>query len=84
MLVEIKRGNLKLIRTAFVAKVAHGGIGGKMVLVRKGKNRFPLEVKRTVSVAEMVGSQTVADRLKTLIDKRLPEELSRLITLWGK
>jgi hypothetical protein len=68
--VEVFKGKRTTLRRAFMAKVKSGHIG---VFVRKGKERYPILYKSSITIASMVNR----DDIKNAIVARINEQ-------WGK
>ena len=89
--IMIRKGGRKQVRSAFIPQMPTGHMG---VFVRKGakrrmtKGRYasstalrqPIVERRTISVAEMFGAQSVRKRLDEFVGVKLVEEMNAQVS----
>ncbi|MHB1051373.1 MAG: phage tail protein [Bacteroidota bacterium] len=59
--VEVFKGRRTMLKSAFIQTAANGHM---MVLRRKGKGRYPIDMKSVISIASMFGDATTADKFE--------------------
>lgn len=79
VVVQIVRGQSKVIRGGFINKTKSGN---KMVMQRQGKSRYPIDVIRTISVTEMMASVAATKDMSTVFMHILEPELTRTIKVF--
>lgn len=59
--VEVLKGRRTMLKSAFMQTASNGHM---MVLRRKGKGRYPIDMKSVISIASMFGDAVTADRFE--------------------
>lgn len=82
----VKRDGGGTFEDAFIAQMpAYNHVG---VFTRTGKERFPVEEKMGLSMAQMVGNDKVLEQLEQeaqkTVDQRIEHEITRLLNGYGE
>lgn len=77
--VQVVRGKTKVLKGSFVAVMASGHTG---IYIRRGSTRLPIEEKKTLSVAGMLGARKISTPVKQFFKDKLPDVFQHELTYW--
>jgi hypothetical protein len=77
--VQVKRGQVRLLKGAFVATMPSGHTA---IMVRSGRARLPIVERKTLSIAGMLGARKVSGSVKNFFKEKLPAVFQHELTYW--
>lgn len=77
--VQVVRGQRKLLKGAFVQTMRSGHVG---IFVRKESARLPIEEKKTLSVAGMLGARKISKSVREFFKATLPGVFKHELNFW--